>query len=277
MDTINSAINAIKHQIPRAILEETFNDPDAGLLRSIDDGIYRNVILGRVVLDCNLIGGEEALIYISQSQAERVNDMVSLYDIPDSATQNREVISPLSVTYATSLMPNAGSSLSMGRARHMGASQSSDGCSQSELLKQAKSMIDTMKQLPVLSHTNLKMTARNVLRVTDSSGIFGDFILRCILGNSANMENLQPYSRLNFNELCVLACKAYCHNELVIKLNKQKIAYGQGLGVIKDIVDEYSEANELYLDYLKNVWTTVAFCNDRDTYRRFISLQIPNF
>jgi len=49
---------------------------------------------------------------------------------------------------------------------------------------------------------------------------------------------------------------------------------GQTLGIFKTVVEAYSESEQNYEDYLKDVWQATAFANDSSLMRRLVKLTL---
>jgi hypothetical protein len=69
----------------------------------------------------------------------------------------------------------------------------------------------------------------------------------------------------------VWAVKAYLYNKLIVPINSGYLSGGQELGMFKSVLEGYSDAEENYQTYLKEIWGQVAFMNDTSRYSYFIS------
>ena len=122
--------------------------------------------------------------------------------------------------------------------------------------------------------SRLELIGENVVLVKDPSIAPTSGVLRCVLANDENMNNLSIRSFHAFSKLCELAVKSHIYNRLVIEMDSGKIRGGFEIGAFKNIVDSYSEKEEEYQDYLKMKWQKISVMNDRETYERHIRIQI---
>ena len=91
---------------------------------------------------------------------------------------------------------------------------------------------------------------------------------------SENLNNISPRSWEAFAKLCVLAVKAFIYNELLIEIDQAYLQGGQELGAFKNYVDGLSDANDMYLTHLKEVWMVTAVMNDVHAHTRIIKLMV---
>ena len=102
MNPISVAVLQIKYAIPPELLRITFQE-DLKVWRgapiSIDSSILNRVIRPRVLLDTNLVGGVYDLISLEGLQATIIDDLSVIYTIPVTRTQNRLILSVLSIGY----------------------------------------------------------------------------------------------------------------------------------------------------------------------------------
>ena len=75
------------------------------------------------------------------------------------------------------------------------------------------------------------------------------------------LENIQPPYYMAVAEMFTLGLKMYIYNTLRIKLDKGFIYAGHDLSVIKDIVDSYADAGEMYQEK-RQIWARIAVLND---------------
>lgn len=89
--------------IPRQILEIGFKDEwlDEAAPVTLENKILNWVIKDRVIMDMDLIHGEEILVDLTTVEAFISDNFTRIYNIPPRLTNNREIVSVISVSYAT--------------------------------------------------------------------------------------------------------------------------------------------------------------------------------
>jgi len=170
------------------------------------------------------------------------NEMV--IDVPKVVTNGRSIITALGLFMwiRGSVIPTTGS----------------------ELHGALASQMNGVVGAAAISTARLELVGENkVLVINPNAALYGGR-LKCVVENNKNLSNISPRSYQAFAELAVLGIKAYIHNHLVVKLGKGYIYNGHELGIVTDLISEYSSSNEEYRTYLKDVWTKVAFHNDKD-------------
>jgi hypothetical protein len=260
---INKLLDEIRFKIPRQILELVFVQKDLKWRQappSIDEQIMASVIRPRLLVDCNLVGGAEVFIPLDGCPVERSNDYTSVYRIPKSYTNGRSINSVLNITFSD---PTKLSSYGVAA-----------GQQNTMMLQVGSSVMDAMGSIPVTSTARVQLIGENVVMVRDTVVLPANIYLRCILANDENMSHLQMRSYHHFSNLGVLAVKAYIYNNFIVQMDMGELFAGVSLGRIKDIIDSYADAEELYSTYLVEKWTKVAFMNDGEQMQRYIKMQV---
>lgn len=265
MSAIQKALSDIKFVVPPQILFEAFKDPSAGRFntpaRSLDEIIKEKVLYPRVLTDCNLVGGSYSIIDLSNltPMVPTVNQYV--YQIPDTLTGGRKIMSALSVSY----IPYTASFYAN---QYLGIGNGNN------LTNNAERIFNSQASVAAISTARVELIGHNLVLITDKNVISPVYAVRVILENDEYLSNIQPRSWLVFSELCALAIKSYIYNTLAIQMDTAYLHGGQELGVFKDIVDSYSNAEEDYKVKLKEVWQAVAVMNDFAQHGKFLKLQI---
>lgn len=258
MNAITRAVDEIKFRINRRILEEVFVERGARWRqapKSIDECILEQVVRPRVLVDCNLVGGTEAFVYLDDVPYERMNDYTSVYRIPKTKTQGRSILTALNITFAD---PTKVSSYGIAA-----------GAQNTTMLQAGQAVMDAYGALPVTSTHRVQLIGENTIMVRDTVTLPPNVFLRCILANDENMSHIQMRSYRPFCKLVELAVKAYIYNDQVIEMDIGKIRGGQEIGKFKEIVEGYADAEENYQTYLTEQWQKIAFMNDNETMSRW--------
>ena len=265
MNALLYSINEIQNQIPYELLSAGFiidETPETINLTSLDDKILRKLLKKRVLIDANIVGGIETIIPLNNTQPSYFEYFYTVYNIPSELTMNKEIISALGLSYLPgngyySTMNNLGGMTDLGSinpinnvANRIGNAAASSG---------------------VLTNAHLELIGYNTILVYANYRTLINFGVRVVLENETNLNNIQPRSYKNFSFMCVLATKAYLYNKLIIPVNSGYLVFGQDLGIFKSILESYSDAEEQYRTYIKEIWGATAYMNDTTRYNRLIS------
>lgn len=262
MGAIQKAIQEVKFAIPEEILNEIFLKREFGrtpLPVSLDTMIREKVIDARVMVDCNLLGGTQVELPLASVQPMQVDNYKTIYQIPMSLTQNRVISKVLSLTMANSTMLNSS---------YMGV----EGYSQ--ILEAAKGMMASQAGIPIVSTAYIRLIAENTVLVSDYMSLPRTAFLRCFLENDNEYSQLNPMTYPHFSQLVELAVKAYIYNKGRIQVGMGQLVGGMELGVFRETIDGYSDANEMYKTYIKEVWTKVMIMDDPRSKERMLRMAV---
>ncbi len=265
MSAIEKALTDIKYTIPLDILKAAFKDENALSLnripRSVDDVIKEKVLAPRVLMDCNLIAGQIAVIDLTGCLEYSPQPYQFVFQVPMSRSQNRRIMSVLSVSY----LPYV-SSYYNGNNYNLN--------NNNEIAHLGERIYASHASVPQISTARVELIGPNTLLITDNNIISPTYAVRAILENDANLNNLKPRIWIAFAELCIAAVKSYIYNKLIVLIGDTYLQGGQELGVFKDIIDEYKDAEEEYKTLLKEKWGRLAIMNDTPQAIKFLKLQI---
>lgn len=260
MNAITKAISEIKFQIPLEILNLGFKEYSTKInqIISLDERIMSEFIRPRLLVDCNLVGGIETRIDLNRCKITALDNREFILEIPKTLTNNKNIITALS------LVSNVVYSQSM----------SYPGSSPMESV--ANNMMNNLSTENVVQTSRLEVIGDNVILVQDPNMHLMNGVLRCMVANNTNLENINPRSYLALSELAVRGAKSFIRNKLLVKLNQGYIYGGHELGIIKEIIDEYSDAEEMYKEYRETTWKKVAYMNNSDSMSRYIKGMLGN-
>jgi len=270
MNIITKAIDTVKFNIPMELLKIAFKDDAQNAWRraplSIDDIILNEVIRPRIIIDTNLVGGEMLMVPLDGLLGKSIDQFSMVYEIPPERLNYRTLMSVLSVGYLRGT--------GYGFQGYSNAGQS--GCSNgmSDLSMASRRVGDSMSSIPNVSTAKCDIVGHNTVLIYEQAGITGLYELRCLVANEENMNNISPRSYLPFAELVLYGVKSYIYNKLIVKIGSSYLSGGQELGAIKDLVESYSDSEENYNTYLKEVWAKVSIMNDTPMHDRLIKAQI---
>lgn len=259
MNPIIYAVKRIRQDIPVDILTLAFRQstPTGYAINTSTDSVIREVVINDMVLtDCNLVGGAQVVIPLAGCPYERIEPGVYVYTIPKERTQNRSILSALSVTYNNALSGYVNRSYNPTDEVH-------------SALKQQMASISSVE---AVSDARCSVIGNNVVMIEHADSYTGSLHLRCMIENDANMNHLSPRSWNNFATLCVYACKSIIYNKLIVALDRGYMEGGSEISVIRNIVEGYSDAGQTYRDYLTTTWMKTAAMNDPETRDRLMRI-----
>lgn len=261
MDCVRYSIANVKRVIPMDILRTVFTPRVNGYrddMIDLDETLLSVVVRPRVLVDCNLVGGREVYIPLDGLPVYRQNDYTSVYRIPKTKTQGSSIMSVLNITFSD---PTKVSSYGVAA-----------GDQNTFMLQGAQSVMDAMGSMPVTSTAYVQLIAENVVMVRDTVVLPANIYLRCVLANDENMSHIQMRSFPAFAKLVELSIKSYVFNQYIIPMDMGQLFGGMNIGRFKEIIDGWSDAEELYQTYLREKWTKIAMMNDREQWTRFMRL-----
>ena len=263
MNIMTIALDTIKNTIPPRVLSVSFSDPVANYRQapiSITESIMAKVIRPRVLVAANLVGGEEVSVMLSKVKSTTVDMFTRVFEIPPELLMGRTILSVLSINY----LPVG---LGVG---YYGALNGSSAGSSSVASNVSNRVMNAASTIPHVSTASADLVGHNTVIVRDRLYITNHYRLRCQVCNDENLNNINPRSYLAFADLCVFAVKAYIYNFVREKIESGELSGGQELGIIKNTIDSYSDAEENYKTYLREKWAKIAYMNDSVAYMKYL-------
>lgn len=262
LNPITRAVAEIHFRIPREILNEVFKPLNYSwqtTVINVDEQIINQVIRPRILIDCNLVGGVEVLIPLMNVPSYSENNYTTVFHIPKSMTQGRSITAVLSYSYMTpSLMAAMNSNLNV------------PDCGRSSLVLTGQAMYDSFNLSAMPSTARIDLIAENTVMIKDTNNTSGTGVLRCVVSNDENLSNLQIRAIPYFVKLCELGVKSFIFNKYAIYMDEATVRGGFQIGRFKEIIDGYSDAEQMYQEYLLATWKRVAFMNDTETHTRYL-------
>lgn len=263
MDINSYMVDYIKRAIPIEILQVAFQDPSHNWRRapvSLDHLIMTKLIRPRVYVDLNIVGGKLALIDLSGLVPDYADSYTTVYTVPPDRLDNREIISIMGVTYAPfTSQYNAGyGNLPM------------NGCSINEINSVGQRIMDSHSSVPVISNALGELIGFNTVSIRDSYRLSPHYHMRVLLTNQDNLGNVHPRSFVKLALLAEMAAKSYCYTKLMVLMDQGYIVGGQELGVFRDLVSGWADAESMYIEYLTETIGRVMYTNDRPRTHRLL-------
>lgn len=259
MNAVTYAITQVMRTIPHVLLKQTFignKNYRTTIPITVNSRIQEEIIYKTVLVDMNIVGGTTALIPLSQCIVKSQDMYSTVYYIPKELTENRDIVNILEMTVAGYHVPAAGTFTNF---------VSEMGIAQQQALHAAKS-------LPYVSEGRCMLINENTIMVELPYHIAMNNVVRCTLSYDHGLRDLDARSYLDFAELVVLATKAYIYVNNVVEVDMGKIMGGVELGVYKDLVNDYADAHEQYMELLRTRWAKVDKLNDYESKKRLITL-----
>lgn len=271
MNILRKAIDDIKATIPIEVLRMAYEEDyyQSGWFknngRSLDDLILEQTLRARVIVDTNIVGGDEVIIPALSIPGKHVDDQNILYEIPADLVGFRTIMSVLSADYfisgtqpvshynsVASTVPNYGSELSMSGHKAM----------------------DSRSSIPIISTHEAVVVGHNNILVRNHMRGARIQQFRVVVANDKDLQNIHFRSALSFSKLCRYAVKSYIYTKLQIKLDRGFADRGHEIGAIKNYVESCSDAEENYQNYLEEVWQGVTTFNNQLGYHDLLKMQI---
>ena len=250
----------VKENIPRDILEYGIREEEDSKEDSLDSLIIDKVIEPIVLRDLNLHGGVQISIDLKHCDIEILNNMEARIFVPKSLTTNRTIITPLHIVMD--------SFLGVGSARLVNRNHNQFAYFSKKVLRSVSSNpFNTTSDLTLIGENTILARCPNFM----SSIRNGRLVVE--VEHMGNFETIgSQYSHM-VGELAVLASKFYIYNNRIIDLNKGEIYAGHELGVIKDIIDNYSGSKEEYDEKIKK-WRKFNLVNNTEFRKMALRLAI---
>lgn len=260
MNAVIKAIQDIKFTIPREVLQIGFveNFDRVNHITSIDERIINSVIRPRVLTDCNLVGGVPVMIDISQCVVHDTANREYIIEVPKRLTNNRPIVSCLSLVAnhrGLLLAPYKGTNPVMTQATHM---------------------FNSLNTETIIQTARLELIGENTILVNEPYLGILNATVRVNVAYDDMMSNLHPRSFIEFSKLCIYAVKAYIYNNCKVKLDQGYVYGGHELGSIGEIIDNYSDSEEMYQEHLNTIMGKVLFLNEPSNSARLIATMLGN-
>ena len=258
MNALSYALNTLRFKIPIEVLNigilEDYQNMNTAI--SLDEMLLNKVIRKRVLVDANIVGGRQINIPLSSCKVTRYSDSYYVVNVDKKHTMNSVIISALSLVTGGD---TRGSTLKM----------HTDNSDQGK-------MFNNMDKINVHQTARLELVGDNTVVVHGNLVDIASTSMRVTIENASNLENISPRNMIVFGELVTQAVKSYIYINSIVRLDKGFIYGGHELSSIKDIIDGYADAEELYLEILQSKWKKIAFMNNTEAMHRHVVSMIGN-
>lgn len=275
MNVLTQVLSDIqKLKIPLQILNIAFANPVNSLNLnaplSLTERIMQEVIRPVVLKDLKNISGKHVMIpltddkIIGRSQGMYGGTVVTYYIKPE-AIENREIVSALSVSYTPYLMT---------ASRDMASAASSFFNNYNDTSSVGMRLMDSATNVPIVSTAQVELVGTHTVVVRNTIHESRLFDLRCVISGDDDVNIFTARATRHVRTLCEYAIKAYIYNKMIVELDSGYLQGGRELSAIKNKVEEWADAAELYETYLREDMSKAAFSQDLTRMNRFIALQM---
>lgn len=276
MGPIEYSIEEVKARIPPQLLSLVFSgngrlfstNPgavEAAIRERVIDGRVRRVVdtVGATMDDIPLFG--LTFTPVTQGNSNRSSQTVF---IPKDRTNGRTISSAVSLVYGTTAAALAYGHPSNSPTMSTGVTGSS------VLLDAAIGVLNSAMPAGPIQSANVSLVGENVVLIEDYIPQGTNIFLRCILKSDNEFSHIRPATYQALSEMVVLATKAYIYNNYYIELGRGFLVGGMELPQIQNLVDEYRDADSLFLEYLKEKWYKISAMNDPVRKSRHLKMMI---
>ena len=272
MSAINFALNEVRHRIPKEILNLLFkqnqgvfsndlwNSVANAQTQSMDALIKSKVIYDRVNPMCQLVGAEEVFIPLDGVPRKVLKNRERIYTIPPELLAGKEIISALAAYYYDI---DNGTFQSMGPGFLDG-----NGLSLADRMTRLNK---NQGRTTLIDNVDLKVVGKTSIAVRSGTFTALPMCVRVLLSSDKEMSHIKGKAKLDYAELVVLATMAYIYNNLNIPMDRGTVISGVSNNRIREVVDNYSDADERLREYYNEYWGKVSFMNDRNRMNNFVN------
>lgn len=238
-------INEIDDDILTFCFKAGYSNEIIGAMSILENKIIRNI----VIKELNLLDGEEKRIPFTACKLLMSNNGIMLIEIPSNVLNNRPIIT------VDNIMSGG---VGQARLNRVGG-----------LPGLAINMLNTNLPTDMYSNCKVEVINNNIIKVSEVSYMEPNAIISLRVHANPNMSNLPSTTHLDFAKLCLLATKKWIYAKKRKDINMAVLRGGAELSIMKEMVDEWSDAKDLYEEKQKEF---IAIMNMSDG--RFMNEQI---
>lgn len=260
-------INKVRADIPPEVLTQVFSvknntfENGPGIV-SIDERIKQLVFYNQMLVDYQIIGSTEVTIPVDTRYMEtpytddRIYPYIQVYRIPTTATQNKIIVTVKSFTIGSPWTPT----IPFGSLNY----------EPSALARSSKALLESHGTIPISKTAYTELIGPNtiLLRSINIMPVVSYFVV--VLAADDQLSNLTAPSMDMISEHAILAVKRYIYVNRRVAMGNAEIRGGYDLGAFKSVVDEYSDAAELYKTMYKEKIKKIFFMSDRSRYANYL-------
>lgn len=259
---LDHAINRIKLNIPKEILDKTFIQSNQRFRAyrsavSVDHLIRQKVIREIVLTDCNLIGANEVKVAVLRSWCQLIDSNNIIVRVPKTHTQNRTITEVLNATY----LPQSGYLMPYGTIQAV-----------SEMTLAQNKLLNSIRNPTISGTIDTEIVGENVIAIIGAGTVPNNLFLTVMVEYDENMSTLSRSAYGVFAQLCLLATKAYIWSNRIVLMDKAEIEGGYQLNRYTSIIEGYEDAYEQYTEFLEEKWKKISFMADPARRKKHLSM-----
>lgn len=271
MSAIDAALRTVRHSIPPEILKRVFSTVFEPTNRgfyltdaAIREAILTHVIYGRVMHDVDTMNVTSMEIPLSGIVPIIAPPRSAIFKVPKELTNGRTITSVTALIYSTNFNSVSNLGYSLGGSNYLSA--------QTPMQAMARRSMDSMAPIPESETPYVSLIGENVVAVEGYLPRVNSSWLRCFVSTDANYSTLPAPYYLSFAQLCLRAVKAFIYNFFIIEMDEGVLVGGRELGMFKEVIMEFRDAEDLYQEYLETTWRKQVIL--ADPHRKARSIRI---
>ncbi len=259
---LDHAINRIKLNIPKEILEKTFIESNQRFRAyrsavSVDSLIRQKVIREIVMTDCNLIGANEIQVPVLKSWCQLIDSNNIIVRVPKTHTQNRTITEVLNATY----LPQSGYLMPYGTIQAV-----------SDMTLAQNKLLNSVRNPTISGTVDTEVVGENVIAIVGAGTIPNNLFLTVMVEYDESMSSLNRAAYGVFAQLCLLATKAYIWTNRIVMMDKAEVDGGYTLNRYTSIVEGYEDAYEQYTEYFDEKWRKTSYRADPQRHKKHMAM-----
>lgn len=243
IDPVKQALVRIYNTIPTEILNAAFKPFNSD--ESLDSLIINKIMLDRIRDDISVRGGKIFELVLDMKwckyttspspYALGISGSYSVYHIPPEARDHRDISAVLQIRFPYTL----GLSTS-------GAYFDNSSVRGNTLSGLAKAALSAQTNSGTIAAPTGTILPGNQISLHPPQFNFIPWQVKVRLRYDDNFSGMDVSSIATFSQLCEYATKAYIYNKLIFDIETNAVLRGADIGVMREIVSNYSDANEKY-------------------------------
>ena len=256
IDALERALAEVHNSIPRQLLDIAFDMP-SHMDVSLDERIRSEVFNKRVRKDASIFAGPifdlildsrwGLYTAVPSPYSLGVNGSYSTFKIPADARDHRDISCVVSVMFPYTI--------ANGNVTNYYTNCNNGGLTLQDL---ACSALRSQTGANMISNPIGKILPGNVITLEPKQMSFIPWRVKVRLELDENFSGMEVSLLRPFCDLCRYAVQAYIYSNMIIDVESNMVYRGATVGVIRDLVQSYADANEKYEEILTTTFHGAA-------------------